>query len=414
MKRGFHLCELPYDLPPSPYDYGHPVDLNRSRPSLDARQAPPSPSPSAFAATLEGAFSAQQRTAVDYCMSRASAMWRSSVPVSVRVEFADLGDSLILGTAQPSRSWVVNGFICPVALAEAVIQEDLNAGYEGMARFDILMTLNVQARWYAGTDARTPSRNFDLVTVCLHEIYHGLFMSGGNIGVAVSNASYTGFFLNDGIAGRFDAFMANQDGCDIAAYKDNAAHLGTVLTGNNLWFVARSRRVAKLYAPRPYTPGSSLYHLSEAAHGSDGGGDDLMTPAIGSNYAQHNGGAVMRDIQAAVLDVQGARGADACAEVGEPQVEEGRVEQGSGGADGGAGGADGGGFRVRIGGATVSGWVLVGAAAAALAVGAAACLAARAVRGAGGRKREARKPGRRVGVGEGVRFAEVGNETELV
>lgn len=336
-------------------------------------------------------------------MQLAGSNWISPIPVTVRVNFSNIGDSLILGQGQPTRNWVVNDYICPVALAEAVVGEELNAAYPGIAKFDILMTLNTQADWYTGLDARPPPGKFDLVTVCLHEVYHGLFMSGGNIGISLSpvDLTYSAIFVRESVTGRFDAFMANQDGCNITAYKDDPRSLGTVLTGNNLWFVSESRRIARLYAPRPYLAGSSLYHLSEADYGAgDGTNNDLMTPAIGSNYGQHNAGPIMTQMQNLVLNVEGRVGADQCEVVNPPEVDDTQIEQGTGNeGDSGRENEEvgGGGFSFQIGDRTVNGWAVVGGAAGGLVAVLVVGFVARGVVSA--RRRDARQraqPRRRV------------------
>lgn len=372
MLKQFTLCEVTQDIPPIPFDKAVPVDRNFSSPYLPT----PSPSPflrqsrastSKFVGTILNNPSPTHKKAIDYCMKLAGTHWTSNIPVSVRVNFSNLGNSLILGQGQPTRNWVVNDYICPVALAEAVVEEELNAMYSGIGKFDVLITLNTATSWYTGLDARPPSRYYDLVTVCLHEIYHGLFMSGGNIAVSLSpnTLAYAAFFVTSSVTGRFDSFMANQDGCNITAYKKDPSSLGTVLTGNNLWFVTESERVAKLYAPKPYIAGSSLYHLSETDYGGwDGENNDLMTPAIGSNYAQHNIGPIMSRIQALVLDIEGKVGADRCEVVNPPEVDNTPIDQDTGNSTGPreVDGSGLGGFVVKIGDTVVNGWVFVGAA----------------------------------------------------
>lgn len=424
----FRLCEIPIDVPPMPYDRGDPVDMNFSSPSTTLLDNPGSDrshnsrqaarqSSSTFSASIVGSASSAHKNAVNFCMELAEKNWVSDVGVTVKVSFSDLGDTLILGTAQPSRNWIVNNYICPVALAEAVVQEELNSGNSGDAKFDILMTLNSRANWYLGTDANPPSSQYDLVTVCLHEVYHGLFMSGGNIGISINQAdlSYSAIFLRETASGRFDSFMANQDGCNITAYKDNPSNLGTVLTGNNLWFVSESERIGKLYAPRPYTPGSSLYHLSEADYAEDGDNNDLMTPAIGSRYGQHNPGPIIQRIQDLILDFEGRPGADSCTAVNPPEIDDTPIDQGSGDGSDPSKSNEGeaSGFTVKIGETTVSGWVLIGAAAGAVVAILLVSFTIRAVLSSK-RKNSARKERPRRRVMDTVIFADGGNEGSIV
>lgn len=182
---------------------------------------------------------------------------------------------------------------------------------------------------------------------------------------------YAAFFVRGGVTGRFDSFMANQDGCNITAYREDPSSLGMVLTSNNLWFVSESERIAKLYAPKPYVAGSSIYHLSETDYGAgDGEDNDLMTPAIGSNYAQHNIGPIMSRIQALVLDIEGKVGADRCEVVNPPEEDNTPINQETGNiTDPNRVDQEGlRGFVVKIGDALVSGWVFIGAAAGVIAL----------------------------------------------
>ncbi|CAN8073312.1 unnamed protein product [Agarophyton chilense] len=373
-KNGFKLCEIPLDIPPPPFDYGIPLDRNISRPRqgpIQQQNVSVRQNDGKFIADIFGEKTDSRVKAVQYCMQLASESWPSAMPVTVKVNFSDMGSGLLLGSAQPSRSWIVNDFICPVALAEAIVVEDLNSGLSGNSAYDILMTINTGTQWYEGTDANVPRGHFDLVTVCLHEIYHGLYMTSGNIGVSWSavQQSYSAVFFRDNVGGRFDAFMANQDGCQISAYKDSPQDLGTVLTGNNLWFGSDSKIVARLHAPTPFVAGSSLYHLSESVYGHTGDDNDLMTPAISSNYGQHNIGRVLAEMQKLIMNVDGKLGAKACATINAPQVDDSPIaEQRPGVPDNeteGVGCGDG--FRISIGVKCLNGWILVGSGIAAVA-----------------------------------------------
>lgn len=426
----FRICEIPEDIPPYPFDRGVPIDRNFSSPSkkhFDTNQRSRfnkesyrvEKRNSKFLPTFVGSPSPDQKTAVRFCMERAEENWKSNWEVKIRVNFSDLGDPFLLGTGQPSRNWLVDNYICPMPLAEAVLDEDLNSGDAGNAKFEILMTLNTGAKWHLGLDAKPPSGTYDLVTVCLHEVYHGLFMSGGNIAIAFNskNLSYSAFFLREDATGRFDSFMANQDDCNITAYKNSPSNLGTVLTGNNLWFVSESERVAKLFSPRPYTPGSSIYHLSEAEYGTDDDQNGLMTPAIGSNFAQHNPGPIVNQMQSLILDVKGNAGADACEKVTPPKVDDTPITGGPGDQTGNGDREEGGqadGFILTIGDKEISGWILVGGAAGAVAAIVVISIVMRGVLSSKKSKEPKQaRPQRRVHAGD-LNFASGGNGGGIV
>lgn len=252
----------------------------------------------------------------------------------------------------------------PMALAKAVDNYDLNAKLSGEDNYDVLVELNSRASWYLGTDARTTDMKFDLPTVCLHETFHGLLVSGNNLYIDydIKIEQYRARYLQPNKVGRFDQFMANQENCNIEGYKFNDTALGAVFTSNNLFFVdAFQKRIAKLHGPRPFTFGSSLYHLSETMYGRPGDPNDLMTPVISMGYSQHNIGDVMLDIEEIMMDIDSQRSAFVCENIGPPLVEQNPATQYGGG---GSGDRDVGdilpaSFTVTIAGKTIDGWVLV-------------------------------------------------------
>lgn len=420
----YRACEIKEAVPPSPFETGTEIDRNFSSPSkklLEQLKKSESQNGDAekkqgasskFEATIVGSASSDQKRAVDFCMDRVAENWISSVAVRVLVKFEDLGVANLLGSAQPSRNWIVRDYICPVALAEAVLERELNNGTTTELQYDVWMTLNRQARWYTGTDAQAPFGLYDLVTVCMHETYHGLFMSGGNIAVSQkADGSYGAFFFNSRYRGRFDAFMGNEDECQIDGYGSNETQLGAVLTGNKLWFADADKRIGRLHAPRPYTAGSSLYHLSEWEYGEGSDDNDLMTPAIGSNYGQHNGGEILLEMQRAILDVDRRTGAEECDVLRDPLEDDGLIDQGNGGGDGvGSGGQnESAGFVIQIGKKEINGWIIVGGGAGVVAiVGVVVGVVVHSFNAEKRRKKKARKERRRRRSAERINF-EMGN-----
>lgn len=138
----------------------------------------------------------------------------------------------------------------PMALAKAVDNYDLNEKLTGEDNYDVLIELNSFTSWYTGTDAKTTDFEFDLPTVCLHETFHGLLVSGNNLYIDYDSnvEQYRARYLQPKKVGRLDQFMANQENCNIEGYKFNDTLLGTVLTSNNLFFVdSFQKRIAKLH-----------------------------------------------------------------------------------------------------------------------------------------------------------------------
>ncbi|MTI29370.1 hypothetical protein E1171_00935, partial [Cytophagales bacterium RKSG123] len=102
----------------------------------------------------------------------------SEVPIRVEAYWENLGFGT-LGSASPGVLYTnfkgapeINTWF-PVALAEKISREELN----GEDSPDISARFNNTTDWYFNTDGKPSSTQFDLTTVVLHEIGHGLGFS---------------------------------------------------------------------------------------------------------------------------------------------------------------------------------------------------------------------------------------------
>ncbi len=175
----------------------------------------------------------------------------------------------------------------PVSLAEKIAGHTINEDSVG----DLVLTLNSSVRWYLGTDGATPSTNYDLVTVVLHEVCHGLgFYDSMN-----SNGTVGWWGINS-FPMIYDTFLEDQPGkklTDTLTYINYSSALLTALTDNKVYFNGpllrkyTSDQRAKIYAPSRWDPGSSISHLDED---STLAVNALMTPFIDLGEAIHDPG----------------------------------------------------------------------------------------------------------------------------
>ncbi|MCA9952006.1 MAG: hypothetical protein KDE48_20290 [Anaerolineales bacterium] len=249
------------------------------------------------------AWPAAARTAFEYAVDIWSLLFESGVIISIDACWRQ--DSTgALGWAGPSDYYRnFNGAVpnrwYPVALANQITGGDLNAGTaEISANFDATQT------WYFGIDGQTPSSQFDLVSVALHEIGHGLGVSGSmrfddGTGSNECNGGIfgTGCYGWSNSAMIYDGFLENGAGQNlILTYGNNTGALGTQLISNDLYFngpattAANNNNPAKIFAPNPFNPGSSISHLDDATF--SGTFHALMTPTISSGESNHYPGAV--------------------------------------------------------------------------------------------------------------------------
>ncbi|MDX1629247.1 MAG: hypothetical protein R3345_11145, partial [Fulvivirga sp.] len=215
-------------------------------------------------------------------------------PVTIRIDatWQSLEDgvlgSAIWGTAfrnfegaKEDSTWY------PVALAEKMAGRELNDPAEP----DIIANFNSNANWYLGTNANPGSNQFDLVSVVLHEIGHGLGFvdsfgySNGIGGFGLGETSFP--FI-------FDLSVQNGSDVFLTTFENPSEALGDQLTSRDVFFnsptaIKVTGEMPELFAPLTWNPGSSIAHLDEVAYGA-GDENSLMTPQIGRDEAMHDPG----------------------------------------------------------------------------------------------------------------------------
>ncbi|MEI6249813.1 MAG: fibronectin [Actinomycetes bacterium] len=241
-------------------------------------------------------FPEQAKVAFDAAVSIWAGLFSSNVPINIDATWSNLG-STVLGSARPGNYY--NGFAnapdkdlyYPSALANAIAGKDLDpSSAEIIARF------SSGTAWYYGTDGRPPFARYDLVTVVLHELCHGLgFLSSDTYD------SYSGVGTLDRPTA-FDAFTRTVDDKRLSDLSSPSIELGRALTntlywGGSLGIAANGGSKPKIYSPTRYDDGSSISHLDENAFPS-GDKNSLMSPQLDAGEVIHDVGPVA----AAMLD----------------------------------------------------------------------------------------------------------------
>lgn len=231
---------------------------------------------------------------------RAVDIWQTQIssPVEIVVEayWQPLPEQ-VLGAAGPlqvfrdfpgaprSATWY------PVALANKLSGRDLSPGIP-----DIRAIFSSSfSNWYFGTDGKTPANEYDLTTVVLHELGHGLGFVG-----SMEMVGNVGGWGVQGLPMAFDRFAVNGAGqtlLDTTLFPNPSVGLGAQLTGGNLFFAGANAIAAaggappRLYAPNPWEDGSSFSHFDEQTYPA-GSPNALMTPRLAKAEAIHNPGAI--------------------------------------------------------------------------------------------------------------------------
>jgi hypothetical protein len=199
------------------------------------------------------------------------------VPIKVEASWESQKSDDILGSAR--AGYYFNAFPgapdediwYPSALANTLAGKDLDP-----RQSEILLTINTTPDWYFATDGKPTFGKYDLASVVLHEIAHGLgFMS---------NAQYDRFAGNaySSQPTPFDAYVQLPDGKTFTNFCSRSTELGRAMTNPLFWsgesaIAANNGSKPKLYAPSPFEPGSSIAHLDETSFDRRVA-DAVMTP----------------------------------------------------------------------------------------------------------------------------------------
>ncbi len=274
--------------------------------------------PATFIVTYTG-FSAAAEDAFQAAVDVWSQLISSPVPIRVNAVWEPLGVN-VLGSAGSCGSWInvtngVPGVVYPDALADALEGSSL-----GGVNCDIDASFNSDfTDWYMGTDGTPPFGKWDLMSVVLHELCHGLGFLGSPIiddgvfeedeGVIINPVECDGVdghgcwrfsFGGDTVPLIFDTFTEDNLGIAIrhaGTYPNNSVALGNVLTGMDVFFDGPNANAGngglppELYAPGTFEYGSSYSHLDETVFGA-GHPSSLMTPFVGANEVIHDPGPI--------------------------------------------------------------------------------------------------------------------------
>ena len=229
-----------------------------------------------------------------------AANFESSVPIYIDATWGRSPSYSILGSARPG-SYFSNfkgapdaSLWYPSALANALAGKDLDGDSPEM-----VITVNSLANWYRGTGSGPTRSEYDLQSVILHEMAHGLGF--------LSTDSYDDFFGYGSIdqPTPYSAYVQTGDGRRLSDLPSPSLELGQALTSKLVWsgplgVAANGGEKPLLYTPRSYEDGSSVSHLDEATFASSGK-DAVMTPNLDSGEIFHEPGplllAMMQDLR---------------------------------------------------------------------------------------------------------------------
>lgn len=242
-------------------------------------------------------FTTDAQNAFQYAVDIWASLLTSDVPILIDANWEDIAGNT-LGFAGPVTFFQnfnnapQSNTYYPVALANKIAGFDLLNG-----QADVTATFDSGTNWYFGTDGEPGFGQYDFVSVVLHELGHGLGVTG-----SPTVDGGLGFYqLGNPIV--YDTFVENGGGTSILAFNDGTSSLATQLTSGNLFFdgpdanTNNGGSAPEIYAPSTWQGGSSYSHLDEDSFDT-GNVNSLMTPFIGQGEAIHTPGPVILGLMA--------------------------------------------------------------------------------------------------------------------
>lgn len=252
--------------------------------------------------------------AIDYATDIWSQYLNSSVPIKIKVIYADLTSSGPLaitipngrkdfGSAPMDSTWFAT------SLANSLEGSELNA-----SEVDMDIYVNSSVNYYFGTDGLPGPGQYDFVSIFLHEIAHGLGILSltkvengeGSFGYVTLSSIFPlpssfPFPVLEGLPSVWDRFMVNGTGqqlIDQAVFANPSTALRTQFQSNNLFFTGPISTAAnggtnpRIFAPGSYAYGSSLQHFNEGTFPL-ASGNSLMTPYSSVQEVEHLPGDIL-------------------------------------------------------------------------------------------------------------------------
>lgn len=237
-------------------------------------------------ATYNPGFTPEAIAAFEYAIG----IWESliSSPVTIKIDayWTSLGAG-VLGSASPTNIYAnfsgaqkLNVFY-PAALAEKIAGRNLNGDNP-----DIEIRFNSAFQWHYDPNTSPAAGLYDLTSVVLHEIGHGLgffdsYTVSGSVGVFGFGASALPVI--------YDVPIENGSSFSlIQTFSSPSTELRSQLVSDNLFFNSTTSSRPKLFAPSTFDGGSSIAHLDEVTFNNTSSA--LMTPNIAPQERIHNPG----------------------------------------------------------------------------------------------------------------------------
>jgi Secretion system C-terminal sorting domain len=248
------------------------------------------PAKSSFEVDYTG-FSAEAKASFQSAIDVWEAVLVSRVPIKVTAKYESINSTTLAnsGSKKVYKNFsplAIKDVWYPSALADAVAAKDIDSKEP-----DIVITVNKNISWSFKTDGTRDNFKFDLKTVVLHEIAHGLGFTT-TFKIAGTNTLQVQWGL-EGLPLIYDINIQNDKGSlltDNSIFGNPSTDLkANTTTGKTFFKVDKGSFKSdppKIYAPGEFRSGGSISHLDEAKY-PKGTENSMMSPQIGPGEINH-------------------------------------------------------------------------------------------------------------------------------
>lgn len=215
----------------------------------------------------------------------------SRVPIHIQVSWEDLAGG-ILATGGSDRVFKnfrnapLRDVWYPSALADALAGQSVNGNST-----DIVLKINRNASWNLDYDGPQNFRYYDLLSVIIHEIAHGIgFMSSFEPSGGTERLKWG---IQD-LPFVYDRYVVDRNGNSLVNnrfYTNDSEKLLQEVTENEIYFHVDSGTYSimrpRLHTDRPFSAGASLSHIAHSQISQPDNRDRLMLPTIGQGVRYH-------------------------------------------------------------------------------------------------------------------------------
>ncbi|MSV91794.1 MAG: fibronectin [Actinobacteria bacterium] len=237
------------------------------------------------------------KTEVQAAIDVWSLNFASEIPITVDASWGRSAIYGVLGSARPGNYFLdfpnsPDGTLWyPSALANALAGEDLDKNSP-----EIVIQVNSATNWNQRNDGKPSTTEYDLQSVFVHELGHGLgFLSTDSYDTNSNYSTYKFGIIDQPTA--YDAYAQLPDGRRLSDIPSPSLELGEALTNTLVWsgplgIKANGGVKPLLYTPPRYSDGSSVSHLDEATFSSSGP-NSVMTPNLDAGEIFHDPGPLL-------------------------------------------------------------------------------------------------------------------------